>query len=141
MNDIRLRVPHDLAVFELVSSAVVPRESRGTMMFSPAVAMTRGSALTGNRPSSNISPLRGCDRPVLERVICAHGTSPASADEVQGLPSGPTATVRQASLAVEAGRKRGIDRQILELPWPLSGASELDDWYASPHVPTITLKV
>lgn len=72
-----------------------------------------------------------CERHVLERVICAHSTS-ASADEVQGLPSGPEATVRQASIAVEMGRNRGVNRQILELPWPLSGASELDDWYPPP---------
>lgn len=55
-----------------------------------------------------------------------------SAEEVQGLPSGPEATVRQAAMAVDLGRNRGVKRQILELPWPLSGASELDDW-CDPH--------
>lgn len=118
----------------------LPEIRRGKMMFSPSIATARVGTPGGRLATIHVSPLRGCDRPVLERVICAHGTSSASADEVQGLPSGPTATVRQASLAIEAGSQRGIDRQILQLPWPLSGASELDDWYASPHVPTIALQ-
>eukprot|EP00892_Ulva_mutabilis_P009903 jgi/Ulvmu1/7285/UM035_0073.1 len=107
---------------------VKSRSKRKTLTQCIMSRVVRGLSACRNTSHRASSILRECDRGVKERLVAARCASSVSADEVQGLPSGPEATVRQASMAVALGRSKGVKRQILELPWPLSGASELDDW-------------
>lgn len=44
------------------------------------------------------------------------------------LPTGPDSTVRQAEAAITGAFRNGMLRQLVEIPLPLTGATELDDW-------------
>lgn len=54
------------------------------------------------------------------------GTSAVSPNT--GLPTGPDSTIRQAETAIATAFRDGVVRQMVELPLPLTGATELDDW-------------
>lgn len=45
-----------------------------------------------------------------------------------GLPTGPDSTIRQAAAAITTAFRDGVARQLVEMPLPLTGATELDDW-------------
>jgi hypothetical protein len=60
-------------------------------------------------------------------VLCASRSEQSSRLDTD-LPTGPDATVRQAEIAIINAFRKGVRRQLIEMPLPLTGASELDDW-------------
>lgn len=58
----------------------------------------------------------------------ASGQGESRVSSSTGLPTGPDSTVRQAEAAITAAFRSGKARQLVEMPLPLTGATELDDW-------------